>query len=78
MDLTAIYGAYQGEKGQPPFSPAMMVALLLYSYLRDKPRRIGRNPTTREEVLIPSRRVVAFKASNSLSKRVNDSLENGQ
>jgi transposase len=32
LDLRAIYGAYQGEKGQPPFDPAMMVALLLYSY----------------------------------------------
>ena len=32
LDLRAIYGAYQGEKGQPPFDPAMMVALLLYAY----------------------------------------------
>ena len=32
LDLGAIYGAYKGEKGQPPYDPAMMVALLLYSY----------------------------------------------
>jgi len=32
LDLKAIYAAYAGEKGQPPYDPTMMVALLLYSY----------------------------------------------
>jgi transposase len=32
LDLSAIYGGYIGEKGQPPFHPAMMTALLLYGY----------------------------------------------
>ena len=32
LDLTAIRASYLGEKGQPPFQPAMMVALLLYAY----------------------------------------------
>ena len=32
LDLTAIRASYLGEKGQPPFHPAMMVALLLYGY----------------------------------------------
>lgn len=32
LDLTAIYSDYKGEKGQPPYHPAMMVALLLYAY----------------------------------------------
>jgi len=32
LELKAIYAAYRGEKGQPPYDPAMMVALLLYSY----------------------------------------------
>ena len=32
LDLSAIVGSYQGEKGQPPYHPAMMVALLLYAY----------------------------------------------
>jgi transposase len=32
LDLRAIHAAYTGEKGQPPYDPAMMVALLLYSY----------------------------------------------
>ena len=32
LDLSAIMASYKGEKGQPPYHPAMMVALLLYSY----------------------------------------------
>jgi transposase len=32
LDLTEITASYRGEKGQPPFHPAMMTALLLYAY----------------------------------------------
>src|SRR3974377_1881187 len=32
LDLSAILASYKGEKGQPPYHSAMMVALLLYSY----------------------------------------------
>jgi transposase len=32
LDLSAIYAGYCGEKGQPPYHPAMMTALLLYGY----------------------------------------------
>jgi transposase len=32
LDLSAIYAGYAGEKGQPPYHPAMMTALLLYGY----------------------------------------------
>src|SRR6516225_1349676 len=32
LDLTEITASYLGEKGQPPFHPAMMTALLLYAY----------------------------------------------
>ena len=32
LDLGAIYSSYRGEKGQPPYDPAMMVSLLLYAY----------------------------------------------
>jgi transposase len=32
IDLAAITGSYVGERGQPPFDPVMMTALLLYSY----------------------------------------------
>jgi transposase len=32
LNLSAILASYRGEKGQPPYYPAMMVALLLYAY----------------------------------------------
>jgi transposase len=32
LDLSAILASYRGERGQPPYHPAMMVALLLYGY----------------------------------------------
>ena len=39
--------------------------------VRDKGRRIGRNPKTGVEVPIEPRRVVIFKASNVLKSRIN-------
>src|SRR6202045_2549498 len=43
IDLAAISGSYAGERGQPPFDPVMMTALLLYSYCCgiSSPRRIA-------------------------------------
>jgi transposase len=32
IDLTEITGTYGSERGQPPFAPTMMTALLLYTY----------------------------------------------
>jgi len=32
IDLSKITGTYGSERGQPPFDPMMMTALLLYSY----------------------------------------------
>jgi transposase len=32
LDLAAIYCAYEGERGQPPYDPRLMVKLLLYGY----------------------------------------------
>src|SRR6516164_1412844 len=32
LDLSAIMTSYKGEKGQPPYYPTMMAALLLYAY----------------------------------------------
>lgn len=34
LDLSAILGAYTEARGQPPYHPAMLVALLLYGYSR--------------------------------------------
>ncbi len=38
--------------------------------LRDKKKRPGRNPKTGESVPIPARRVVTFRAGNTLKARV--------
>jgi integration host factor subunit alpha len=45
--------------------------------VRDKGRRIGRNPKTGEEVPIEPRRVLSFRASQVLKDRINSSLIGG-
>ena len=45
LDLSAVYEVYEVERrGQPPYDPKMMVALLLYAYCTGKPssRKIER------------------------------------
>lgn len=32
LDLSAIYGSYEGERGFPPYDPRLMVKLLVYGY----------------------------------------------
>ncbi len=39
--------------------------------LRSKKERIGRNPKTKEEAVISSRRVVTFKPSNTMKAIIN-------
>lgn len=39
--------------------------------VREKGERLGRNPKTREEARIPPRRVLTFRPSNLLKRRVN-------
>lgn len=39
--------------------------------VKDKNQRKGRNPATGEDLILPVRRVVIFKCSGSLRKRVN-------
>jgi len=34
LDLSAIFGTYDEERGYPPYHPGMMVAMLLYGYSR--------------------------------------------
>jgi len=47
--------------------------------LRDKAERPGRNPRTREAAPIAARRVVVFRASKVLKKRIAESLsDNGR
>ncbi|HED15036.1 MAG TPA: integration host factor subunit alpha [Gammaproteobacteria bacterium] len=43
--------------------------------VRDKTSRPGRNPKTGEEIPIPARRVVTFKASQKLKARVSSNTE---
>lgn len=54
LDLRAIYAAYSGEKGQPPYDPRMMVALLLYAYAVGlySSRRIARACAERTDFLM--------------------------
>lgn len=41
---------------------------------RQKKQRIGRNPKTMEEAIIPARKTVRFKISPTLKKRINDNI----
>src|SRR5882762_4086388 len=41
LDLGLIYRSYRSERGQAPFHPAMMVALLLYAYSQSRKFRDG-------------------------------------
>jgi transposase len=54
LDLRAIYAAYSGEKGQPPYDPTMMVALVLYAYAVGvySSRRIARACRERTDFLM--------------------------
>jgi integration host factor subunit alpha len=40
--------------------------------VKEKNQRKGRNPMTGEDVILPARRVVTFKYSGKLRKKVND------
>jgi integration host factor subunit alpha len=39
--------------------------------VKDKAQRRGRNPATGEDAILPARRVVAFKCSGKLRKKIN-------
>jgi transposase len=53
LDLAAILAVYDQERGQPPYHPAMMVALLLYAYTQGvyASRRIARACEERLDVM---------------------------
>ena len=40
-------------------------------YIHESPKRIGRNPKTKEKFLIPKRKKLAFKASSSIKNDLN-------
>jgi integration host factor subunit alpha len=41
-------------------------------YVNEKKARRGRNPATGEDLVLPARRVVRFKCSDKLRRRIND------
>ena len=45
--------------------------------VRQKGRRIGRNPKTGEEIPITARRVVTFRAGQKLKQRVESHVDDG-
>ena len=53
LDLSAILGTYDVDRGQPPYHPAMMVALLLYGYSRGvySSRRLAQGCEERVDVM---------------------------
>ncbi len=52
------------------------VALRLFGSFssRQKGQRIGRNPKTMQEAIVPARKTVRFKVSPTLKKRINDNI----
>src|SRR3989338_9621758 len=52
LDLKLIYASYEdgGDRGQPPYHPAMMMKLLLYAYCTGKPSSRKIEKATWEEV----------------------------
>ena len=40
--------------------------------VKHKKERIGRNPKTKEEAIIDARRVISFRASKELKRRINN------
>ncbi len=54
LDLSDVYGGYAECQGAPPFNPAMMTALLLYSYSQGlySSRRIARACEQRLDFLV--------------------------
>src|SRR5438132_2913686 len=65
IDLAAVTGTYGSERGQPPFDPAMMTALLLYSYCCGvySSRRIAKACRERVDFM----RIVALDAPDFLT-----------
>lgn len=43
-------------------------------YSKKKNKRIGRNPKTMKEAVIPARNVVKFKVAPTLKKRINSNI----
>ena len=78
LDLSAILDAYEGERGQPPYHPVMMTALLLYAYSQGvySSRRIARSCLERVDFMaVTARQTPDFRTVSDFRKRHLSALE---
>lgn len=72
LDLSAIYSSYTSTKGQPPFHPAMMTALLLFAYTQGiySSRRIAKACAERVDFMaVTGMQMPDFRTINDFRKR---------
>jgi len=72
LDLGAIYSSYTSSKGQPPFHPAMMTALLLFAYTQGiySSRRIAKACAERVDFMaVTGMQKPDFRTINDFRKR---------
>lgn len=77
LDLSEIENSYQEERGYPPYNPAMMTALVLYSYCRGiySSRRIARACIERVDFMaIAGMDAPDFRTVNNFRKRHLEAL----
>src|SRR5215213_5457162 len=78
LDLSEILDQYQEERGYPPFHPAMMTGLMLYSYCQGvySSRRIGRACRQRVDFMaLTGMQKPDFRTINLFRKRHLKALE---
>lgn len=73
--LEAVLGEISGALGQ---GQTVKISSFGSFSVRSKGQRIGRNPKTGEEVPILPRRVLVFRPSQLLKKRINDGHSPGR
>jgi integration host factor subunit alpha len=59
-------------KGTLESSEDVMISIFGKFCVKEKRERIGRNPATGSDMLLPARRVVTFKCSANLRDKIND------
>jgi len=78
LDLSAILDSYEGRRGQPPYHPVMMTALLLYSYSVGvfSSRKIARACAERVDfMVVTALEKPDFRTVNDFRKRHLEALE---
>lgn len=78
LDLSAVLDAYQGRRGQPPYHPVMMAALLLYAYSAGiySSRKIAQACIERVDFMaVTAMEKPDFRTINDFRKRHLEALE---